>query len=137
MWSVYLLGCKCFSMVTDHATLVHLFKQSSDKLKNRQSHWVEKLMPCANVMRVLYLKEIMSEADPVSRCPDLLQIDMYRPEFSLWWDGNVPAIIYNGNDPALITLTTFRSLNVDDDFLSQLKGAYYSPNYFSDEIIST
>ncbi len=26
VWRVYLLGCKCFSMVTDHATLVHLLK---------------------------------------------------------------------------------------------------------------
>jgi hypothetical protein len=27
---MYLLGCKCFSMVNDHATLVHLLKQPSD-----------------------------------------------------------------------------------------------------------
>jgi len=26
VWRVYLLGCKYFSMVTDHATLVHLLK---------------------------------------------------------------------------------------------------------------
>jgi hypothetical protein len=45
-------------------------------------------------------------------------------------------IIYNGNDPTLSALTTFLSLNVDDDFLSQLKGAYSSCNYFSNENIS-
>jgi len=46
-------------------------------------------------------------------------------------------IIYNGNDLALLlALTTFQSLNVDDDFLSQLKGAYSSCNYFSHENIS-
>ena len=32
VWRVYLLGCKCFSMVTNHVTLVHLLKSSSDKL---------------------------------------------------------------------------------------------------------
>jgi len=47
----------------------------------------------------------------------------------------VLVIIYNGNDPALLAQTTFQSLNVDDDFLSQLKGAYSSCNYFSDENI--
>ena len=42
-------------------------------------------------------------------------------------------IICNGSDPTLLALTTFQSLNVDDNFLSQLKGAYLSCNYFSDE----
>ena len=83
VWRVYLLGCKSFSVVTDHATLVHLLKQSSDKLTDRQSHWVEKLMPYANEMRILYRKGILNEADPVSRRPDFLQIDLYRPEGSL------------------------------------------------------
>jgi hypothetical protein len=44
-------------------------------------------------------------------------------------------MIYNGCDSALLALTTFQSLNVDDDFLSQLKRAYSSCNYFSDENI--
>ncbi len=44
----------------------------------------------------------------------------------------MPDIIYNGNDPALLALATFQLLNVDDDFLSQLNGAYSSCNYFSD-----
>ncbi len=67
----------------------------------------------------------------MSRRPDFLQIDMYRPEDSLWWDGNMLDIMYNGSDPALMALTTFEELNVDDDFLSQLKGSYSSCNYFS------
>jgi hypothetical protein len=58
---------------------------------------------------------------------------MYRPEDSLWWDGYIPDIIYNSNDPALLSLTTFQSLNVDDGFLSQLKGVHSSCNYFSRE----
>jgi hypothetical protein len=69
------------------------------------------------------MKGISNEADLVSRRPDFLQIDMYKPKDSLWWDENVLDIIYNGSDPALLALTTFQSLNVDDDFLSQLKGA--------------
>jgi hypothetical protein len=135
VWRVYLLGCKCFLVITDHATLVHLLKQTSDKLTDRQSHWVEQLMPYANEMRILYRKGILSEADPVSRRPDFLQIDLYILEDSLWWDGNVPDIIYNGSEHALLALITFQELNVDDDFLSQSEGAYSSCNYFSDENI--
>ena len=86
---MYLLGRKYFSVITDYATLVHLLKQSSDKLTDRQSHRVEKLMPYANDIRILYKKEILNEADPVSRRPNFLQIDLYIPEDNLWWDGNV------------------------------------------------
>ena len=38
VWRVYLLGCKHFSIVTDHATLTRLLKQPSDKLTDRQVH---------------------------------------------------------------------------------------------------
>jgi hypothetical protein len=81
-------------------------------------------------MRILYKKGILNEAYPVSRRLEFLQIDMYRREDSLWWDGNVLGIIYNDSEPALLALTTFQSLNFDDDFMSQLKGAYSSCNYF-------
>jgi hypothetical protein len=53
---------------------------------------------------------------------------MYMPEDSLWWDGNMLDIMYNDDDHALPALTIFQSLNVDDDFLSQLKRAYSSCN---------
>ena len=58
----------------------------------------------------------------MSRRPDVLQIDLQRPEDSLWRDGNVPDIICNGSDLALLALTTFQELDVDGDFLSQFKG---------------
>ena len=35
---VYLLGCKHFSVVSDHTTLTRLLKQTSDKLTDRQVH---------------------------------------------------------------------------------------------------
>jgi len=93
-------------------------------------------MPYSNEMRILYTKGILNEADPLFRRPDFLQIDLYRLEDRLWWDGNVPDIIYNGSDSPLLALTTFQLLNVDDDFLSQLKGAHSSCNYLSDVNIS-
>ena len=80
VWRVYLLGCKRFSVITDHASLVHLLKQSSNKLTDRQSHWMEKLIPYANEMRILYKKRNLNEADTVSRRPDFLQLDLYKPE---------------------------------------------------------
>ena len=104
---MYLLGCKCFSVVTYHATLVHLLKQSSSKLTNMQTHKVEKLPPSENLMRILYMKGIINEADPVSRRPDFLSIDnMYKPDESLWWDGKVHDIDSNGNGLVLMALST-------------------------------
>jgi hypothetical protein len=134
VWRVYLLGCKCFSVVIDHATLVHLLKQSSNKLTDSQSHGVEKLMLYSNWMRILYKKGILNEADPVSRRPDFLPIDnLYMPDESLWWDKKVLGIDTNGNVFALLALSTLEALNVDDDFLSNLKGAYSTCAYFSND----
>ena len=131
---MYLLSCKCFSVVTYHATLVHLLKQPSDELTDRQTHRVEKLTPYANLMRILYRKGILNEADPVSRHPDFIPIDnMYMPDESLWWNKNVPGIDTNGNGPTLLALSTLEALNVDDDFMSNLKGAYCTCAYFSND----
>ncbi len=74
-WRVYLLGCKHFSAVTDHATLTHLLKQSSDKLPDRQVHWVERVMMFAHCMSILYRKGVFNEADVVSRRPDFFPPD--------------------------------------------------------------
>ena len=82
-------------------------------------------MPYANFMRILYRKEILNEVDPMSRRPDFLLIDnMYKPDESLWWDGKVPNINTNGNVHVLLEQSTLEALNVDNDFLSNLKGAY-------------
>jgi hypothetical protein len=107
---------------------------SSNKLYDRQTHWVEKLMPYANSMRILYMTGILNEADLVSRRPDFLPINnMYKPDESLWWDGKVLDTDTNGNSHALLALSTLESLNVDDDFLSNLKGAYSTCDYFSND----
>ena len=54
-------------------------------------------MSNANLMRILYMKGILNEADPVSRRPDFLPIDnMYTPDESLQWDGKVHDIDTNG-----------------------------------------
>ena len=91
-------------------------------------------MPYANLMRILYKKGNLNEADPVSRRPDLLPIDnLYMPDENLLWDGKVPDIDTNGNVPALLALSTLKSLNDDDDFLSNLKGAYSNCAYFSND----
>ena len=39
----------------------------------------------------------------------------------------------NGNGPALLALSTLEALNVDDDFMSNLKGAYSTCIYFSND----
>ena len=88
-------------------------------------------MPYANIMRILYRKGILKEADPVSRRPDFLPIDhdkLYNTQENSWWDGEVFYVIYNGSEPALLEIST-KELNVDVDFLTKLKEAYSSCNY--------
>ena len=47
-------------------------------------------------------------------------------------DRKVLDVLNNDNEPALLALS-MKILNVDVDFLAQLKEAYTSCNYFSDE----
>ena len=54
VWRVYLLGYKCFSIFTDHAALTHLLKQPNDKLIDRQVHRVERLIPFAQRICIIY-----------------------------------------------------------------------------------
>jgi hypothetical protein len=85
-------------------------------------------------MCILYKKGILKEADPEPRRPDFLPIDddkLYNTQESLWWDGKVLDVLNNDNEPALSALS-MEELNVDVDFLTQLKEAYSSCNYFSD-----
>ncbi len=69
-WRLYLLGCKRFSVVTNHATPTHLLEQPSYKLIDRQNHWVERLIPFAQCMSILYLKGSVNKADAMSRRPE-------------------------------------------------------------------
>jgi len=92
-------------------------------------------MHYANIVSVLYMKGILNEVAPVSRRPDFLPIDddkLYNTQECLWWDGKVLDVLNNNNEPALLALS-MEELNVDVDFLAQLKEAYTSCNYFSDE----
>ena len=96
---VYVLGCKHFSVVIDHATLTHLLKQSSDKLTDRQVHWVERLISFDHCMSILYRKGSANEADVVSQRTDFFRLDdvHYRKPvemFALLWDGLVPDLCY-------------------------------------------
>jgi len=74
-WIVYFIGCKCSSVVTDHASLVHLLKESSDKLTDMRIQWVIELMPYFNLMHILYSKGVLNETYPASKLPDFLPID--------------------------------------------------------------
>ena len=47
----------------------------------------------------------------------------------------MPNIDTNGNGHALMALSTLEALNVDDDFMSNLKGAFSTCAYFSNDNI--
>ena len=118
-WRVYLEGSKSFSVVTDHATLTHLLTQPSTNLTKRQAHFVEKLMPYAGYMRIVYRKGSANEADPVSRRPDF---------YSIWWDGEVPDLEFAQTIYALDAV----SVSIDEAVCQQLKDGYAATEYFSE-----
>ena len=128
---MYLLECKHFSVVTDHAILTHLLKQTSDKLTDRQVHSVEQLMPFAHCISIIYRKGSINEADAVSRRPDFFhtdtEVNLRRlvEMFALWWDGKVPDICYQSNKTSLLVLSA-DTVSVDNDFLTKLKNSYSS-----------
>jgi len=113
----YVDGCRSFSVVTDHATLTHLMSMPSTNLTKRQVRWVEKLMPYANYMRIVYRKGTENEADPVSRRPDFL---------SIWWDGDVPE-----NNEFLLVLNATEAC-IDEAVVQQLLAGYAANQYFSE-----
>ena len=117
-WRVYLEGSESFSVVTDHATLTHLLTQPSTNLTKRQAHFVEKLMPYAGYMKIVYRKGSANEADPVSRRPDF---------YSIWWDGEVPEL-----ESAQFFALDAVSVSIDEAVCQQLKDGYAATNYFSD-----
>ena len=118
-------------------SLAPLLEQPSDKLTDRQVHWVERLMPFVQYMSIIYRKRSMNEADDVSRRPDFFHPDDVHLRrsvemFALWWDGKLPYLCYQSNDIALLLLST-DAVSVDDDFLTKLKTAYSSRSYCFDE----
>ena len=95
-------------------------------------------MPFAHCMSISPRKGSVNEADAVSRRPNFFHPDdvhLHMPAeiLALWWEGNVPDLCYQNNDTALLVLSA-NIVSVDDDFLTQLKSAYSSCPYFSDEI---
>lgn len=123
VWRMYLDGARSITVVTDHATLTHLLKQSSTDLTKRQAHFVEKLMPYTGTMTIVYRKGTANEADPVSRRPDF---------YSIWWDGEVPRI-NDVDDEALLLALTADDISVDEEFGLKLKEEYKKATFFDDK----
>ena len=63
-------GSVQIALVTDHNTLMRLLTQKPADLSKWQVGWVETLMPLAYRLRLLYRKDNINEADPLSRRPD-------------------------------------------------------------------
>ena len=129
VWRVHLIECKHFLAVIDHATLTRLLKQSSDKLTDRQVHWVERLIPFAHCMSILYRKGSVNKTDVVSRRPDFFHPDdvhLRRPieMFALLWDEKLLDLCYQSNDTAMLVLSA-DAISVDDGFLTKMKIPFF------------
>ena len=65
----YLEGCRKITVVTDHDTLRHFFRQR--ELSRRQVRWLLQLTPFQRQLDIVYKKGAQNQADALSRRPDL------------------------------------------------------------------
>jgi hypothetical protein len=65
----YLDGAAGFTVITDHDTLRHFFRQRD--LSTRQVRWLQVLAPYQRQMEIVYKKGAVNHADALSRRPDL------------------------------------------------------------------
>ncbi len=112
-------------------------KQLSDKHNDRQVHWVERLMPFAQYMSILYLTRSINKADGVLRHPDFFHpgdVHLRRTleMVALRWDEYVPNLWYQSNNTAFLVLSA-DIVSVVDGFMTKLKTTYSSCSYISDE----
>eukprot|EP00951_Prasinocladus_malaysianus_P008115 scaffold58608_cov11-Prasinocladus_malaysianus.AAC.1 len=66
----YLEGCRRITVVTDHDTIRHFFKQR--ELSRRQVRWLLQLTPFQRQLEIVYTKGSQNCADALSRRPDLM-----------------------------------------------------------------
>ena len=69
----YLEGCKKVTVLTDHATLRYLPTQGN--LGRRHTTFVTALSPYFGYMDILYRKGSQNDSDPLSRRPDLMELN--------------------------------------------------------------
>jgi hypothetical protein len=62
-------GAAGFTVITDHNTLRHFFRQCD--LSTRQVRWLQVLTPCQRQMDIVYKKGAVNHADALSRRHDL------------------------------------------------------------------
>ena len=65
----YLDGAAGFTVITDHDTLRHFFRQRD--LSTRQVRWLQVLAPYQRQMDIVYKRGTTNQADALSRRPDL------------------------------------------------------------------
>jgi hypothetical protein len=65
----YLDGAAGFTVITDHDTLRHIFRQRD--LSTRQVRWLQVLAPFQRQMDIVYKKGVFNHADALPRRPDL------------------------------------------------------------------
>ena len=72
----YLEGCKKVTVLTDHATLRYLPTQGN--LGRRHTTFVTALSPYFGYMDILYRKGSLNDSDPLSRRPDLVELNEHH-----------------------------------------------------------
>ena len=119
----YLDGAAGFTLITDHDTLRHFFRQRD--LSTRQVRWLQVLSPYQRLMDIVYKKGAVNHADALSRRPDLKDaLDKLRLLDD--WTNDEEACELNA-----MVFNLQSQLEPDSAFYEQLKTAYDADPFLS------
>eukprot|EP00873_Tetraselmis_striata_P001628 jgi/Tetstr1/421892/TSEL_012792.t1 len=117
----YLDGAAGFTVITDHDTLRHFFRQRD--LSTRQVRWLQVFAPYQRHMDIVYKRGAANHADALSRRPDLKDALQKLDLLNNWSEDEADCEINS------VLFAMESRLQADNKFYDEIKAAYDSDEY--------
>eukprot|EP00873_Tetraselmis_striata_P033022 jgi/Tetstr1/453286/TSEL_040278.t1 len=117
----YLDGAAGFTVITDHDTLRHFFRQRD--LSTRQVRWLQVFAPYQRHMDIVYKRGAANHADALSRRPDLKDALQKLDLLNNWSEDEADCEINS------VLFAMESRLQADNKFYDEIKTAYDSDEY--------
>eukprot|EP00873_Tetraselmis_striata_P043672 jgi/Tetstr1/463936/TSEL_008741.t1 len=117
----YLDGAAGFTVITDHDTLRHFFRQRD--LSTQQVRWLQVFAPYQRHMDIVYKRGAANHADALSRRPDLKDALQKLELLNNWSEDEADCEINS------VLFAMESRLHADNKFYDDIKAAYDSDEY--------
>eukprot|EP00873_Tetraselmis_striata_P011441 jgi/Tetstr1/431705/TSEL_021230.t1 len=117
----YLDGAAGFTVITDHDTLRHFFRQRD--LSTRQVRWLQVFAPYQRHMDIVYKRGAANHADALSRRPDLKDALQKLDLLNNWSEDEADCEINS------VLFAMESRLQAENKFYDEIKTAYDSDEY--------